>query len=279
MVATQFRRKEDYQASFAKVEKAEQVASAVRETYEMLFITQGTAEYWVEDQYYKVREGDILLVPAGAMVGATLKARGCPFGRHSVWVTRRFLSFLKQQDTEIDFAFKQADQNKSYLLRLPAEEAAALQEGFAAIVQEHDEAWLNAEISCAALLAVLLVRINRLIHEKGADAMLQGDANRLSEVLTYLHEKCTEPIAVEQVAERFSYSASHLAHSFKKQMGTSLYHYVLLRRLRIGQAAMLNNTPVKEAYLRCGFGDYAGFYRAFIKEFGVSPQQYKKKNQ
>lgn len=41
---------------------------------------------------------------------------------------------------------------------------------------------------------------------------------------------------------------------------------------------ILDGVPVKDAFKRCGFGDYAGFYRAFVKEFGVSPQQYKKKN-
>lgn len=107
---------------------------------------------------------------------------------------------------------------------------------------------------------------------------MAGDGNRLGPVLSYIHAECTSPLSVDELAQRFNYSPSHLAHSFKKQMGTSLYHYVLLRRLQIGREAMLQGVPVKEAYQRCGFGDYAGFYRAFVKEFGLSPQQYKKRN-
>lgn len=279
MVSAKFRRQEDYKAAFAKVEDAGQLSAAMRDAYEIFCIESGSAEYWIEDQYYKVHTGDILLVPAGVMLSATLKSKGCPFGQHSIWISRRFISFLKHQDESADFAFRKAGEKKSYLLRLPKEISEDLIPQFADVVKEHDGIWLNAEISSGALLSALIVKINRLVEEYADTALLQGESNRLSDVLAYIHDHCTEPLAVEQLADKFSYSASHLAHSFKKQMGTSLYHYVLLRRLRIGQTAMLDNVPVKEAYQRCGFGDYAGFYRAFLKEFGMSPQQYKKKNQ
>ena len=138
---------------------------------------------------------------------------------------------------------------------------------------------LNSELSTKAMLSALMVQVNRLVNSRGDQLLFAGDQNRLSPVLAYIHDNCTQPLTVEKLAEQFEYSPSHLAHSFKKQMGTSLYHYVLLRRLQIGREAMLEGIPVKEAYQKCGFGDYAGFYRAFIKEFGLSPQQYKKKNQ
>ena len=32
---------------------------------------------------------------------------------------------------------------------------------------------------------------------------------------------------------------------------------------------------ITEAYQTFGFGDYSSFYRAFKKEFGVSPKEYK----
>ena len=165
------------------------------------------------------------------------------------------------------------------MLRLPEEQAEALQGGFEVLAAERQNERFNYELASKAMLSALIVQINRVVRDKGKEVLLGGDSNRLAPVITHIHNNCTKPLAVEKLAEEFSYSPSHLAHSFKKQMGTSLYHYVLLRRLQIGREAMLGGIPVKEAYLRCGFGDYAGFYRAFIKEFGMSPQQYKKRNQ
>lgn len=277
MVKTQFCRKDDYQAVYYDVNTASQRPAAVQEKYEMVLVQKGCLEYWIEDQYYKVRSGDILLIPAGVMVSITLKQKSCPLQAYNVQVSQRFLDFLQVQDKSIDENLQSAVNRQRYLFRVPQEDEILLQQAFEALVREDKESPLNSEVSSAAMLSILLVRVNRLLENATDEARLMGEENRLSEVLKYIHEHCTESLSVDDLATIFSFSASHLAHTFKKQLGTSLYHYVLLRRLQIGRQAMLSNVPVKEAYLRCGFGDYAGFYRAFMKEFGMSPQQYKQK--
>ncbi len=279
MAGAMLLRKQDYEGGTTRDVAAGKIPSAAREVYELICVTEGSAEYWVEDQHYKLLKGDVLLIPIGVMVGGSLKAKGCPFGRHGVWMSRRFMTFLQLQDDEAAYAFERAAKDRRYLLRLSDEAYEPLREDFEKMVSECGESCLNAELSTKARLSNLWVRINRLVEEHGEAVLVAGDENRLSPVLSYIHTNCTQPLTVEKLAEEFDYSPSHLAHSFKKQMGTSLYHYVLLRRLQIGREAMLSGIPVKEAYQKCGFGDYAGFYRAFTKEFGLSPQQYKKKNQ
>lgn len=279
MASAMLLRKEDYEGGVVRDEYEGQIPSAAREVYEMVCVTEGTVEYWIEDQHYKLTPGDILLIPIGVMVSANLKQRGCPFGRIAVWMSRRFMTFLKLQDDNADYAFSRVIATGRYLLRLPQEEFEALRGGFETMANESSAERLNYEMSSKAMLSALVVQINRTVQSGGDEVLLGGDGNRLAPVLSHIHAHCTKSLAVDDLAQQFDYSPSHLAHSFKKQMGTSLYHYVLLRRLQIGREAMLEGIPVKEAYQRCGFGDYAGFYRAFIKEFGLSPQQYKKRNQ
>jgi AraC-like DNA-binding protein len=272
-------RKEDYEGSLVRDEAAGHIPSATREVYEIVCITEGSAEYWIEDQYYKLAAGDILLIPAGVMVSANLKQRGCPFVRYGVWLSPRFMTFLQLQDDDASYAFKKAEQNGTYLLRLKKDGQEPLMTIFEQVCSEAAKEHLNFELSSKALLSALIVQLNRQVQLRGEEALQKGGTNRLSPVLAHIHANCTGALSVEQLAEQFDYSSSHLAHSFKKQLGTSLYHYVLLRRLQIGRDAMLDGVPVKEAYQKCGFGDYAGFYRAFTKEYGESPQQYKKKYQ
>ena len=279
MASAMLMRREDYEGGTTRDLAAGQIPSAAREVYEMMCVTEGGAEYWVEDQHYKLQRGDILIIPVGMMVGASLKARGCPFERVGVWLSRRYMTFLKLQDDEADFSFALAERTSHYLLRLPKERREAVTGAFLALADECQGDRMNAELSTKAMLSALIVQINRVVKAKGEEVLLRGSQNRLAPVLTHIHANCTQSLTVEGLAKAFGYSPSHLAHSFKKQIGTSLYHYVLLRRLQIGRDAMLNGVPVKEAYQKCGFGDYAGFYRAFTKEYGLSPQQYKKKNQ
>lgn len=279
MLAAQFKRKEDYQAFYKKEEVVEQYPSSVREADELIYITAGGAECWLENAFYRVHEGDILIVPAGVMLGANLKLKSGSFAWYSVSINNRFLEFLKMQDEQVDYCLKLVKEKNKYLLRLPIDISASLREDFAEVESELNDDKLNSELSSGAKLSMLLVKVNRIIGQYEETSLLRHTENRLGEVISYIQEHCTESISVEDLAKRFSYSSSHLAHSFKKQMGISLYHYVLLCRLRIGREAMMQNVPVKEAYLRCGFGDYAGFYRAFTKEFGISPQKYKRKFQ
>lgn len=279
MAGAMLLRREDYEGGTNRDEAAGQIPCASREAYEIMCVTGGWAEYWVEDQHYKLCAGDVLLLPAGVMVGASLKQRGCPFHRHAVWMSRRFMTFLRLQDEQADYAFALAEQEGRFLMRLPVDIFEGVLAGFETMTDECRDEQLNAELSTKAMLSGLTVQLNRLAKTYGSEVLRLGDENRLGPVLTYIHAHCTDALTVEMLAEQFGYSPSHLAHSFKKQMGTSLYHYVLIRRLQIGREAMLDGVPVKEAYQKCGFGDYAGFYRAFTKEYGMSPQQYKKRNQ
>ena len=71
MAASMLQRGVDYEGGTSRDEAGGQIPSSSREMYEMICVTEGGAEYWVEDQYYKLKTGDILFVPAGVMVSAT----------------------------------------------------------------------------------------------------------------------------------------------------------------------------------------------------------------
>ncbi|WP_334293937.1 helix-turn-helix domain-containing protein [Blautia argi] len=70
-------------------------------------------------------------------------------------------------------------------------------------------------------------------------------------------------------------SKYHIAHIFKENTGISIHQYIMKKRLAACQDAILGNISISRAYLMFGFKDYSSFYRAFKKEFGISPKEYK----
>ena len=96
----------------------------------------------------------------------------------------------------------------------------------------------------------------------------------VSKVIDYVNLHYGEQLSLDMLAERFFVSKYHLSHEFNRQVGTSIYRYIQKKRLLIARQLMAQGKRPNEVYSACGFGDYAGFYRAFKAEYGTGPREY-----
>ena len=92
--------------------------------------------------------------------------------------------------------------------------------------------------------------------------------------LAYINENLSQTITLEQLAARFYVSKYHLSHAFSREMGVSVYRYILLRRLLLARQLMAAGESAGGACRACGFTDYTSFYRAFKSEYGISPREF-----
>ena len=90
----------------------------------------------------------------------------------------------------------------------------------------------------------------------------------------YIDENLSQSITLEQLAAQFFVSKYYLSHAFSREMGVSLYRYILLRRLLMARQLMAAGESAGAAARACGFADYTSFYRAFKSEYGISPRQF-----
>ena len=93
-------------------------------------------------------------------------------------------------------------------------------------------------------------------------------------VLDYIEEHYGEPLNLEQLAASFYVSKYYLSHLFSKKTGISLFRYLTQKRLMEARQLLARGVPPSEVCQRCGFGDYANFYRAFKEQFGQSPRDF-----
>ena len=61
-------------------------------------------------------------------------------------------------------------------------------------------------------------------------------------------------------------------------MGISLHQYILKKRLHASRQAILSGEPISHIFPQYGFKDYTSFFRAFKKEYGISPKEYREQH-
>ncbi|MFC1901607.1 helix-turn-helix transcriptional regulator [Chloroflexota bacterium] len=101
--------------------------------------------------------------------------------------------------------------------------------------------------------------------------------NAVRRMQDYIEQHIAEPITLHMVAQAAGYSPWHSVRIFKELTGKTPFEYI--RTLRLSQAAVKlrdGDTTIIDVALDFVFGSHEGFTRAFSKQFGMSPQYYRK---
>ena len=92
--------------------------------------------------------------------------------------------------------------------------------------------------------------------------------------LDYIEENLQTEITAEELAELAHLSLFHYYRLFRQATGLPVMQYILRRRLLHGVYAISKGSTKIDAALRFGFDTYAGFYKAFCREFGSTPSEF-----
>lgn len=106
-------------------------------------------------------------------------------------------------------------------------------------------------------------------------APVEGD-DALKRVLMYLNTHYTSAISRQDLSRELGYNQSYISHVFAATMKTTIPEYV--SSLRVQDAARLlkeTDYSVTQIASELGFGSIRSFNRAFLKQMGCSPKEYR----
>ena len=92
--------------------------------------------------------------------------------------------------------------------------------------------------------------------------------------LDYIEDNLQAEITAAELAEMAGFSLFHYYRLFQQATGLPVMQYILRRRLLHGVYAISKGSTKIDAALAYGFDTYAGFYKAFCREFGSTPSQF-----
>lgn len=92
--------------------------------------------------------------------------------------------------------------------------------------------------------------------------------------LDYIEDNLQAEFSADELAAEAGFSLFHYYRLFQSVTGLPVAQYILRRRLLHGIYAISQGCTKVEAALQYGFDTYAGFYKAFCREFGCTPSDY-----
>ena len=113
--------------------------------------------------------------------------------------------------------------------------------------------------------------------EQGAVQILQP--NVVSLVKHYIGKHFNEVVSMQEIAELFHVSTSHLSRLFKKQEGISPQEFLIQTRIEAAKRHLLySQATIREIAIGCGFSDDISLMRTFKNICGMTPSDYRKIN-
>lgn len=98
----------------------------------------------------------------------------------------------------------------------------------------------------------------------------------IQEAMDFMEENLKAEIEIPELSRRAGYSEYHFCQLFQMATGLSLKRYLVSRRLKHGMYEISKGAKKQEVAFSYGFDTYAGFYKAFYREYGMSPSTYLK---
>lgn len=128
----------------------------------------------------------------------------------------------------------------------------------------------NPRVNIFAGLIPLLNEIYR-IHLTRSEEDVDNDTTAYR-IIRYINKNIAQPINLDDICSQFYLSKTQLCRLFKDATGTTVWKYITTKRLmRARQLIEAGENPTHIYETECGFSDYSGFYRAYVKHFGHAP--------
>ena len=241
--------------------------------YEMLFCRSSDGvEYLVGADRYRLQAGDIVIVAPGISHRPLLPEHmSVSYKREIIWFSEAFVALLPQMLPGSRLSLPGTD---VIFLRTKGTKWDFLGEMFRSGVKEAERGKPESAGIVLGNTIVILSQIARALDETGAVQMKAEQPELLDKVLGYIEAHLGAKITLEETAHHFFVSVSTITQLFRQKMGTSFYRCVTQRRLIAAKARIGQGQSLEDVSRAVGFADYSSFYRAFKKEYGITPRQY-----
>ena len=230
-------------------------------------------EYLVGANRYRLLAGDLILVAPGVSHKPILpEDMQYAYERDILWVSAELMERIKEMfPNSVVFGVDGCS-----LLRTKGTDWSYIGEYFSNGLREVEEGKLGYEESATAIAMLILAHICRAVLSGEASHSQAEQPNLTTSLIEYIENHLSESMTLDSVAAHFYISRSAVNKLFHEGMDTSFHRFLTQRRLIHAKQLIGEGEAMERVSQLCGFSDYSVFYKAFKKEYGLSPREFAK---
>lgn len=230
------------------------------EYYEIFCFLSGDARYFVEGTVYNLKPDDILIIKKSETHTLLIRSP-LPYSRFVINFNTDALSEMQRS------AFLSLLNKKPLgkMNRISSNETEKSR------WKHYMETIVNAD-SIDTKQMYLAVLLNELCENLGKNNDENSCETIEEDLIEYINQNLMTLSSLDKICKHFFISKTHLNRKFKKVTGSSVWDYIVVKRLIVAKDLLMKGAKPNEVYQRCGYSEYSSFYRAYKAQFGVSPK-------
>lgn len=239
---------------------------------ELIALTKGAADFYIDGTAYRLQKGDVLVVPPYSIHRAETDpsmqtAYNCICFDLSVLSDESFREGLLAHTLSLS---PKLSEKLPYTAQLQAWIETACYS-----CEKKEEGWELEAVGCMSLFFGTLKR-NGCFKEQ---AHAKKENLFAHTVYRYISEHFKEDLTSKDLAKATFMNASYFCRLFKKNFGCCFSEYLLAYRLEKAKIKLKStSSSVTNIALDTGFHSASYFGHSFKERFGISPLTYRKEN-
>ena len=252
--------------------------------WEMAYPFDGSGTAYFNDEEQLLQKEDFVLISPGYRhdFASKPKEEGAPLWLCSCIFTQEYLKSIINDYKNVsgiqNYAlYHKIIGNKPFALCISDDKAKHIHNLMWLIAHEYNHFTIGSELSMRNAMVSLLIYITRL-HEyqtNNAMSMLTRHSD-LDELMRYIRSNYGSKLSLDLLAANMHLSREYLCRYFKKHTGKTIFDFIL--ETRISQAKQMLRTTshtVTDIGIYCGYPSVRCFQKAFTKEVGMSPNEFR----
>ena len=262
------------------VNEIKSVENHTHNDFEIFVVLNSVGVVRINSNSYEVKQGDIIFINSSDVHSLSCKI---PFDDSVanptfllIQISNHFVrEYFPQIQTSV---FKSnnlknvlSSQDYNFVLRLLMDSAIDYFSG-------RDFYQLDVISEVAKTLAVLYRNIEHEIISESQKQKIKKKNNRLERIISYIDANFDTQIRLEDITAKENISVTHFSHLFTATFGMTFQEFISIKRMEQCIRLMSNKEKtLMEICYESGFSDPKYMNKVFIKKYGCTPKEYRKK--